>query len=354
MSKLDSWMRNVTHRLLGFLEERLALFTLLVLVAEVTFAVLFWCWLSAGESGSTTIRNLGLVVAATIGLPIAIWRSKVAERQAATAQRGLLNERYQKGAEMLGSEVLSVRLGGIYALARLGREHPSDYHTQIMNLLCAFGRHPAGKAVEAAETINGGSSTETAQYNKGWDEEGNDCPQRVREDVQAVMTAVRERSEAQIEIETEAEYQLDLSGAVLSGTDLYYAKLIRAKLTAAKLIRAYLFSADLTGADLRKANLADANLRAAVLRKANLDDANLSGADLLEANLEGANLVGVDLTGANLEGANLTRATLNNCNGLRREQLDETVAREGFPPYLLDVVDTNTGIPLVWERRTVT
>ena len=116
---------------------------------------MFWCWLSAGESGSTAIRNLGLVVAAIIALPLAIWRSIVAERQAATAQRqsetaqrGLLNERYQKGSEMLGSHVLSVRLGGIYALTRLAREHPGDYHTQIMSLLCAFA--PPGHNLPAA------------------------------------------------------------------------------------------------------------------------------------------------------------------------------------------------------------
>ena len=62
---------------------------------------------------------------------------------------------------------------------------------------------------------------------------------------------------------------------------------------------------------------------------------------------------GVDLTGANLNGANLTHATLKNCKGLRREQLDEAVASEGFPPDL-DVVDANTEIPLVWEGMTVT
>ena len=36
------------------------------------------------------IRNLVLVLAAIAALPLAIWRSKVAERQADTAQRGLL------------------------------------------------------------------------------------------------------------------------------------------------------------------------------------------------------------------------------------------------------------------------
>ena len=54
--------------------------------------------------------------AGLIALPLALWRGHVAEQQANAAQQSLRNERYQKGAEMLGSEVLSVRLGGIYGL----------------------------------------------------------------------------------------------------------------------------------------------------------------------------------------------------------------------------------------------
>ena len=43
---------------------------------------------------------------------------------------------------MLGSQVLSVRLGGIYALARLAREYPEEYHVQIMRLLLCFRAPP--------------------------------------------------------------------------------------------------------------------------------------------------------------------------------------------------------------------
>ena len=62
--------------------------------------------------------------AAGVGLPLAIWRTKTADRQADTAQQSLLNERYQKGAEMLGNSALAVRMGGIYALQRLAEDHP--------------------------------------------------------------------------------------------------------------------------------------------------------------------------------------------------------------------------------------
>ena len=95
---------------------------------------MFFLWLSNLESWSTIIRNFGLVIAAGIALWFAKKRIAVSDRQAETAQRGLLNERYQKGAEMLGSKVLSVRLGGIYALHRLAEDEPEQYHVQIMRL----------------------------------------------------------------------------------------------------------------------------------------------------------------------------------------------------------------------------
>ena len=133
-----------------------------------------WDWLRSGatenEPNSTTIRNAGIVIAGIFALVFALWRGLVAERQAAasqsqaetaerqaetalrqtetaqrqvdTAQQGLLNERYQKGADMLGSGVLAVRLGGIYALQRLAEEHPEQYHVQVMRLLCAFAGKP--------------------------------------------------------------------------------------------------------------------------------------------------------------------------------------------------------------------
>ena len=97
---------------------------LLVFPIDKEFWSAAWNWFSEGESNSGTIRNIGLVLAGLVALPLALWRSLVAQRQAEAAQRqaftaqeGLANDRYQKGAEMLGSDVLSVRIGGIYAPA---------------------------------------------------------------------------------------------------------------------------------------------------------------------------------------------------------------------------------------------
>ena len=202
-----------------------------VLIAAAVFSIMYWDWISIRESNGSTILDIVLAAAAVIALPLAVWRSIVAAHQADTAQHGLLNERYQKGAEMLGSEELPVRLGGIYALARLAREYPGDYHTQIMSLLCAFVRKPP-------------VAKKQGTYR--------------REDVQAVMAAVCARSGAQIEIEKKISFTMHLSGA-----DLHCVNLLD---TA---------HGDLEGWDRHSGKFPDANFEGAMMV-----GTDLSGADL--------------------------------------------------------------------------
>ena len=282
----------------------------------------------AQDSLSTTIRNLGLVVGGIEAILLAAWRSIVAQRQAATAQRqadtaqqGLLNERYQRGAEMLGSEVLSVRLGGIYALDRLAAAHPEQYHVQVMELFCAFARNPAGRGEE-------GTVTEAYAEDEQWPSEPI-----VREDVQAVLTAISYRSRARLQCEVETDnFRLDLRGAYLREADLHGANLSGAILSRADLTLAEMSGAMLDSSDLRRANLDSARLSQANLLSANMVNANLTGADLTRANLTKANLyranvIEADLSRATLHHANLTRATLTTVDFSRANLTEATFWR---------------------------
>lgn len=274
------------------------------LIALVVISTVFRDWVTGGESGSTTIRNIGLVAGGVIALWLAFWRSRVAELQAATAQRTLSNQLYQQGAEMLHSEELSVRLDGIYTLERLARDEPERYHIQIMSRLCAFVRHPTKE-----------EQVPTAPRS------------RLREDVQAVMTAVRTREEAGLALEKESGFVLDLHGADLSGV--------------------FLFEANLSGAFLF-----DADLSRAVLVGANLSEAKLSGAKLIVANLSLA-----DFSQADLFQANLSRAHLVSARNLTQEQLDKACA-DGGPPILSRQIlsrqdgDDEIGEPLAWRGKS--
>ena len=304
----------------------------LVLVIELSLTWLYWEELRGKhESLSTTVRNMGLVIGGSIAILFAVWRGIVAEKQAKTAQRGLLNERYQKGAEMLGSEKLSVRLGGIYALARLAHEHPGDYHTQIMSLLCAFVRNQPVVEQKTQDT------------------------KKLREDVQAAMTAIGDRSEAQIKIEEKEGYRMNLNEVDLRSGNLRSANLTRVDLWKANLRSADLDEANLTEVDLRVADLNGVNLTGATLTRANLSMAQVTGwASISEANLTGARLFGTDLHNALLSGADLGKAFLRDCKGLTQEKLDRAVARKDAPPDLTGAVDAKTGKPLVWCERSIT
>ena len=111
---------------------------------------------------------------------------------------------------MLGNDVLSVRLGGIYALRRLAEEHPEQYHIQILNLLCAFARNPTKD-----ETVY--------------------MEEKLREDVQAVLTSIGRRGNTGLTIERETDFNLDLHGANLSFAHFAGLNLARADLSYAKL-----------------------------------------------------------------------------------------------------------------------
>ena len=387
----------------GFRNHRHMIMASGVCVATVIALFLivdFWPWLSGGESGSTTVRNLALVLAGVIAVPLAAWRSFVADRQSRIAQQGLLNERYQKGGEMLGSEVLSVRLAGIYALQRLAAEHPEQYHLQVMRLFCAFVRLPtkdqspeAGRTLIQSGTLPG-----------------------IRQDVESVLEAIGHRNPTQKALERKAEFRLDLRGADLSksqildadlsktmfshanlsgvqfantdlkevsfryadlskswiheakftGADLAYVNLSGAMLQGAEMIKLNLHSVGLSGANLERAILTNSILQDADLTDAWLNQADLTGATFLRADLSRARLDRVDLTGAvlldaNLAGANFTGAILSGvrfssggpqpAKGLTQTQLDQAQASSDNPPNLLNMFDAETGEQLVWRGK---
>ena len=245
MKKLPSWLLWVCGGL--------------IVIGLIALAVAYWEWFSGGESGSTTLRNLGLMVAGVIALWFAYRRSCVADRQAETSHRGLLNERYQRGAEMLGSPVLSVRLGGIYALQHLAEDEPKQYHVLIMRLFCAFVRNPT-------------RDDDIDHYDYEAEDKSVNYGLLIRKDVQAAMTAIGTRTEADVELEKKAKdtFELDLAGAHLS-----FAKLGGANLAGSNLSRAVWYDADLTHTDLTGANLSLSNaLRQSQLDLACADSAN--------------------------------------------------------------------------------
>ncbi|MEU4411502.1 pentapeptide repeat-containing protein [Streptosporangium sp. NPDC023963] len=268
------------------------------------------------------IRGRALTIATGLIALVAVYYTA---RNAATARRafelseqghrlseqGQVTDRYTKAIEQLGSDKLDIRLGGIYALERIARDHPT-----VMEVLAAFVREHS----QDVET----------------DEAGDAQPRdpSLRTDLQAAVTVIGRRAVdqdapgARINFAgahlnhadfTNANFtDANFNSAHLNHADLTNAKLTRASLNSAQLVNANLAEARLTCADftdarLRRANLASAELDTADFTRAILILANLTGANLMDANfghavLKGANLVDVDLTGATLANATLVDA----------------------------------------------
>ena len=308
--------------------------TLLVILvfavgAGVWSLIYFWDWLRAEEisgdvvareSGSTTVRNIGFVVAGMFALPFAFWRSLVAQRQADTTQQSLLNERYQQGAEMLGSKVFSARLGGIYALSRLATECPEQYQVQVLQLLCSFARNPPeDKDVEIS-----------------WVPDELEF-RGLRTDVQEVMTAISDCHKSRLTFEGGANFELDLKGAELSGLQLENADLSGADLAGSDLCNAQLHGADLSGVKCWDTNLSCANLRCA----------NLSGAFLGRTDFRDTRLRSATLSGAKFHADGPALLATNPT----QPQLDQARADTDNPPTIGRMLDPETSERLVWHDK---
>ena len=294
-----------------------------VLITSIVVTVVSWDWLHPKESttasNSETLRNVGLLIGGALAFVFALWRGWVAERQAETAQKSLLNERYERGAEMLGSDVLEVRLAGIYALQQLAAEEPWQYHVKVVRLFCAFVVH-ASKDTDAAAYQE--TSRDVADHEVVW--AGPDSNLPLRTDIQAAMDAICRRRKETVVMERYAVLRLGLTGARLNGI----------RLLGADLSYAILTGTDLSGAYLTEANLSNAWL----------DGANLSGADLMGADLSAA--VFVRPVQSDLQPAKINR---NPATGLTQEMLDEACAEHSYPPALDGVTDAETGKQLEWR-----
>lgn len=343
----------------------IVIWTLLLLSAVTCLWVAHPTWLAGEESASTTLRNLGFLVAAAVGLPLAIWRAVVAERQADAARQQseiavqhLMYERFQSAAEMLGNtKSISMRLGGIHALAHLARNNPEEFHLPVMRLFAAFlvdrknpetvERPELEKGLRAAEDVETHTGTpSTARLDDSFfctaDQEVGLVPEPTK-DVEEVVRSISDRSETQMALERKEGFRMNLAGVFLAGIIFHDADFSGFDFTKADLRRvrgwrARLRDASLPGADLSGANLHGAELRKANMRRVNLTAARLTGADLREADLglvdvvsqnlwKGtlfpSRLVAARLPGADLRGAGLGRADMRGAS-LEAARLDNT------------------------------
>jgi uncharacterized protein YjbI with pentapeptide repeats len=255
------------------------------------------------------------------------WNLKLAQESLRTSQEAQITDRFTKAVEQLGSEKLPLRLGGIYALARIADESERD-HWPIMEVLCTYVREYAPPIVQKSLQENQASAAPTLHEAQESTQENQASLTLPPADILAILTVLGRRDRKY----EGKDQDLDLSGTYLRGANLHRANLSGAYFLSADLSRAILHRANLSGAVLASANLsgavlASANLSGAVLVNANLSgaalwEADLSGAFLEKADLSGAYFLSADLSRAKLSGADLSGADLSRARNLTQEQVD--------------------------------
>lgn len=218
-----------------------------------------------------------------------------------TSQQGQITERFTRAIDQLGKEDdegnaagggktsanhqknLAIRLGGIYALERIARDHEPD-HPAVMEVLTAFVRQHSAWVEEPAV--------------------GKLIQRDIRPDIQAILTVIGRRDLTYKKGESQ---RLDLSG-----TSLRWAILNKAKFDGV----------DFTSAHFNNAQLKDAELKEAILFNADFTDAIMDGAQLQGADLRGAVFHNATVAGVNFKDAKLHGADLTGAVGLTREQLN--------------------------------
>ena len=320
--------------------------------------------LSIRESGSTTLRNLGLLVAGAIAIALAVWRSIAADRQSIatmrqseTASGDLWNTRFEKGVEMLASEHQAVRLGGVYALWHLFTDSSRPNRIQLTETLCAFVRQPPGEPTPSLG-LREDVQTVMSVFKLSDKEDETSVMELSRQIIKLFERGVglHEQTEIPLKVydeqDPEIEYPLNFRSAHLNGARIYNNNFAFSSLRDASLRGATIWASDLSGAILRGADLSspyvveghkqprimcqynegtldvtmvigsrlhEANMIGAQLVGAWLRDSDLSGALLWNADLSSSTIVQTNfsnaiLTGANLSGAHLERANFSGAN----------------------------------------
>ncbi|MEP2181821.1 pentapeptide repeat-containing protein [Roseibium sp.] len=224
------------------------------------------------------LRNIGLVLLGLIGLPLAISRSVIAYQQHRLSENGLIIDRFQKGAQMLESKDLSVRISGVFVLRDLAINSPNELFT-VLDVLYAFVREKSKNRPTIPPSIDLANIGEP-------DKDYGPFPADLAEALK-ITSLLR----GELHFATEKAKNIGW----------------KANLRGANLSRANILDVNLTGA-----NLANTNMCRAILRGANLTDAILIESNLNRASLWGANLTRANLSGSSLQGANLWAANLSN------------------------------------------
>ena len=187
------------------------------------------------------------------------------------AELRLASERFSKATEQLASDKLPARLGAIYALENIAREH-EEYHWIVVEVLSVFIRDK--KEGEIVISDESKIEKQILMYLKKY---ATEYSSEISLDAQIALTVIGRR-----DVERDENRIIDLSRANLRNA--YTDNL--ANFTNANFSKADMRDSTLGG------NFSNANFERVRLDKATLDGGTFCKAKILFAHLNGTNLIG--------------------------------------------------------------
>jgi uncharacterized phosphosugar-binding protein len=227
---------------------------------------------------------------------LAVEQQKINIQKQDLDRDGQITDRFNKAVEHLGSDKLSVRIGGLYALERIAKDSKNDRST-IIEILCAFVREETQidtKLIKTGDIITPIEETASSESTKNPASlEVSKEPKQIATDIQTALTIIGRRQ---------------IEKGITDKIDLSYTNLVGANLENANL-----HDVDFVGANLSYANFKNADLHLAKLENANLYNTYFESTNLSEAFLYlSANINNADLANANLNEARLSLSADSN------------------------------------------
>jgi len=222
----------------------------------------------------------GVAGVAVIAAVVVTWQQLETDRrqlrqQLEVAGATQAGDRFARALDQLGSEQLDVRLGGIYGLERIaarasqeaaaaGGAYRPPADQEGSGAPPPAGWWPSQDRVQVFEILS--AYVRTTSHRPPVGPAGSPALQIRQADVNAAVTVLARRTVLA------GDVPLDLSGSLLAGARLGWARL--------------------AGADLRGADVSRASLQHAELAGVHLEQARLCGTQFQDADLRGAHLAG--------------------------------------------------------------
>ncbi len=310
------------------LQRSLALYVLgvIALIGIIVVAEVYYVQPQDAKDRASFISTIGSFVgggALLIGL-FFTWQ------QLQITLDGQITDRITKAVEQIGSENLSVRLGGLYALERIALDSDRDV-LKIIDIICAFIRINSPSEFSARGIFSTSYERELSEEEFGIISQTIFNPPRPPEEIQTALQILSNLSPQHQRLSIDRQKQKinllasNISGVKLSSgsglTNLVLDKsnsdfvlMPNVNLTHLRASQSNFRGAFLEGANLKNSNLSESFFECAVLTQATLEGCHFNGARLDKATLVKVKAKGVVFNQARLVDAEIWNADLRNAN----------------------------------------